>query len=53
LFLNADVYRAHEEDKAAVLARAAANWPDMQHVSYGIRLIDSAREGIPVANLMV
>ncbi len=33
LFLNADVYKAYEKDKAGVLADAAANWPDMQHIS--------------------
>lgn len=33
LFLNADVFRAYEEDKAGVLAAAAANWPAMHHVS--------------------
>lgn len=33
LFLNADVYRAYEKDKAGVLAQAEANWPDMRHVS--------------------
>lgn len=33
LFLNADVFRAYEKDKAGVLAQAAANWPAMHHVS--------------------
>lgn len=33
LFLNADVFRTYEKDKAGVLAKAAANWPDMHHVS--------------------
>lgn len=33
VFLNADVFRAYEKDKAGVLADAAANWPDMHHVS--------------------
>lgn len=33
LFLNAEVYRAYEEDKTGVLAQAAANWPGMHHVS--------------------
>jgi len=33
LFLNADVYRAYEQDNDAVLADAATNWPDMHHVS--------------------
>lgn len=33
LFLNADVFRAYEKDKAGVLAKAAANWPAMRHVS--------------------
>lgn len=33
LFLNAAVLRMYEEDKAGVLAKAAANWPDMHHVS--------------------
>ncbi|MAZ01666.1 MAG: hypothetical protein CMN56_00840 [Sneathiella sp.] len=33
LFLNADVFKAYEKDKAAILAKAAANWPEMHHVS--------------------
>ncbi len=33
LFLNADVFRAYEQDKAGVLAEAEANWPAMHHVS--------------------
>ncbi len=33
LFLNADVYRAYEKDKAGILAKAAANWPEIHHVS--------------------
>ena len=33
LFLNAGVFRKHQEDKAGVLAKAAANWPGMHHVS--------------------
>ena len=33
LFLNAAVFRQYEKDKAGVLAKAAANWPDMHHVS--------------------
>jgi len=33
LFLNADVFRAYEKDRAGVLAQAAANWPGMRHVS--------------------
>ncbi len=33
LFLNADVFRAYEKDKAGVLAKAAENWPAMHHVS--------------------
>ena len=33
LFLNAAVFRMYEEDKAGVLAKAAANWPAMHHVS--------------------
>lgn len=33
VFLNADVFRAYEQNKAGILADAAANWPDMHHVS--------------------
>lgn len=33
LFLNAGVFRKYEEDKAGVLAKAAANWPGMHHVA--------------------
>lgn len=33
LFLNAAVFRSYEQDKAQVLADAAANWPGMRHVS--------------------
>ncbi|MGI9425198.1 MAG: YHS domain-containing (seleno)protein [Hyphomicrobiaceae bacterium] len=33
LFLNAGVFRKYEEDKAGVLAKAAANWPGMHRVS--------------------
>jgi YHS domain-containing protein len=33
LFLNAAVFRQYEKDKAGILAKAAAEWPDMQHVS--------------------
>ena len=33
LFLNAAVFQKYEKDKAGVLAQAAANWPDMHHVS--------------------
>lgn len=33
LFLNADVYRAYEKDKAGTLVKAAENWPEIQHVS--------------------
>ena len=33
VFLNAAVYKKYEQDKAGVLAKAAANWPEMHHVS--------------------
>lgn len=32
VFLNADVFRAYEKDKAGVLAQAAVNWPAMHNV---------------------
>ena len=33
LFLNADVFKAYEKDKAGVLAKAAKNWPAIHHLS--------------------
>ncbi|MGI9477868.1 MAG: YHS domain-containing (seleno)protein [Hyphomicrobiaceae bacterium] len=33
LFLSAAVLKKHEQDKAGVLAKVAANWPAMHHVS--------------------
>jgi YHS domain-containing protein len=31
LFLNADVFEAYKKDKARTIAKAEANWPDMEH----------------------
>jgi len=33
LFLNAEVFRMYEEDRAGVIAGAAANWPGMHRVA--------------------
>lgn len=33
LFLNADVFEAYKKDKAGTIAKAEANWPDMEHRS--------------------
>jgi len=33
LFLNAEVFRLYEQDKAGTLATAAENWPGMRHVA--------------------
>ena len=33
VFLNAAVFKKYEQDKAGVLAKAAANWPGMHHLS--------------------
>ena len=31
LFLNADVFEAYKKDKAGIIAKAEAEWPDMEH----------------------
>ena len=33
LFLNAGVFEAYQMDKEGTIARAEANWPDMEHRS--------------------
>lgn len=33
LFLNADVFKAYEKDKADILTKAAENWPEMHHLA--------------------
>lgn len=35
VFLNEDIYRAYQEDKAGTIAKAAENWVEIEHTAAG------------------